>query len=85
MVHTDYQIASNGTLISHAGSLVHIGQIFFDESVNNAVYATSVYAANKNSRTLNSADSIFAQENANGNDAIADITFVSANNPSAGT
>lgn len=57
------------TLISKAGSIVHTGQLFFDESWNNQVFATSPYTSNKNSRTLNANDRVLAVESANGNNA----------------
>ena len=43
----------NRTLISHAGSLLHIGQFFFDKTWNDQVYATSPYSEDTNDRTLN--------------------------------
>lgn len=84
MVHTNYTIASNGTLISHAGSLNHIGQIFFDDTFSDTIFNTSYYLANTNSRTFNDEDSIFAEENADGNDAIADTILIDESDPSAG-
>jgi protocatechuate 3,4-dioxygenase beta subunit len=45
----------------HAGgSVVHTGQVFFDEAINEAVYAASPYAGHGGTRTLNSQDSIYA-------------------------
>ncbi|KAG8958208.1 hypothetical protein FRC03_009355 [Tulasnella sp. 419] len=76
MVHTNYTISSNGTIVSDSGSLLHIGQMFFEESLNDRVFASSVYAANTNSRTTNSQDSIFAQESADGNDAYVDAVLL---------
>jgi len=52
------------------GTVSHIGQIFFEDSLADQVIATSPYTLNKNSRTKNAADSILSQENANGNNAI---------------
>ncbi|EEB99800.1 hypothetical protein MPER_00423, partial [Moniliophthora perniciosa FA553] len=58
------------TLVSHAGSLLHIGQMFFEESWNDQVYALSPYTENtENSRTYNDEDDILEQENADGNSA----------------
>jgi len=48
----------SSTFVSSSGSLSHIGQIFFDETWNTKVYATSPYTSNRQSRTLNSQDSI---------------------------
>lgn len=66
-VYTDY--VSNSTLISNAGSLLHIGQFFFDEAWNDQVYAVSPYTTDTNNRTLNVDDDILAQENTDGNNA----------------
>ena len=70
----DINIDSASTLISHAGSLLHIGQFFFDEAWNDKVYAISPYTDDTNDRTLNVDDSILAEENADGNNAY--IEFV---------
>jgi protocatechuate 3,4-dioxygenase beta subunit len=42
------------------GSVVHTGQLFFDESINQAVYATAPYSSHAGTRTLNSQDNIYA-------------------------
>ena len=65
----DINIDSASTLISHAGSVLHIGQFFFDEAWNDQVYAVSPYTEDTNDRTLNVDDSILAEENADGNNA----------------
>jgi protocatechuate 3,4-dioxygenase beta subunit len=44
---------------SKSASTVHTGQLFFDEAVNDAVYAGSAYAAHAGRRTLNSQDGIY--------------------------
>jgi protocatechuate 3,4-dioxygenase beta subunit len=44
----------------HVGNEVHTGQLFFDESANDAVYATSPYSSRSGSRTHNDEDSIYA-------------------------
>ncbi|KAG6824448.1 hypothetical protein H0H93_002023 [Arthromyces matolae] len=69
MIHKDWKQASNGTLISAAGSLLHIGQFFFDETWNNEIFATAPYNTTDQQRTLNSEDSILDQENSDGNNA----------------
>lgn len=76
MVHTDWEISDNGTLVSHGGNLVHIGQFFMDESWNDQVFALSPYTLNTNDRTLNSEDSILDQENADGNNAFFDLELL---------
>jgi hypothetical protein len=70
MVHTNWQQSDNGTIISHAGTVAHIGQFFFDESWNDQVFELPPYTFNTNNRTYNVDDFIYAQENADGNDAI---------------
>ncbi|KAG5652940.1 hypothetical protein H0H81_003016 [Sphagnurus paluster] len=69
MVHKNWQQNANGTLVSQAGSLVHIGQFFFAETWNDKVFATAPYNANKQQRTLNSQDNILTQANSGGNNA----------------
>uniref|UniRef100_A0A0W0F7Q7 Aromatic compound dioxygenase n=1 Tax=Moniliophthora roreri TaxID=221103 RepID=A0A0W0F7Q7_MONRR len=70
MIHMNWTESANGTLVSHAGSLLHIGQMFFEESWNEQVYALSPYTDNtENSRTYNDEDNILEQENADGNSA----------------
>ncbi|KAL0071318.1 hypothetical protein AAF712_001174 [Marasmius tenuissimus] len=69
MVHMNYSTSENGTLISHSGSLLHIGQFFFNETWNDKVFALSPYTTNTNERTTNDEDSILAEENADGNNA----------------
>ncbi|KIM22474.1 hypothetical protein M408DRAFT_322976 [Serendipita vermifera MAFF 305830] len=74
MIHQNIQTNANGTFTSSSGSLRHIGQIFFDETLNTEVLAQTAYAANGRSHTLNSQDSILAQENSGGNSAYAKVT-----------
>ncbi|KAK0473653.1 aromatic compound dioxygenase [Armillaria luteobubalina] len=57
--------SANGTLVSHAGSLVHIGQFFFDEDWNDQVYDIDPYTTTAQSRTYNEQDSILQEENSN--------------------
>ncbi|KAG8910166.1 hypothetical protein FRC02_007361 [Tulasnella sp. 418] len=76
MVHINYTISSNGTIVSNSGSLLHIGQMFFKESFNDQVFATSAYAANTKSHTTNEEDSIFAEESADGNNAFIDAELL---------
>ncbi|KAK7455849.1 hypothetical protein VKT23_010886 [Stygiomarasmius scandens] len=76
MFHSNWTASPNGTIVSHAGSLLHIGQIFFNESWNNQVYATTPYNANTNNRTLNSEDSIFDEQNAGGNNAFMELELL---------
>ncbi|GLB40899.1 putative aromatic compound dioxygenase [Lyophyllum shimeji] len=54
-------------------SVVHIGQFFFAETWNDKVFATSPYNTNKQTRTLNSQDSILTQGNSGGNNAFVNL------------
>jgi protocatechuate 3,4-dioxygenase beta subunit len=45
--------------VHRGGNTVHTGQLFFDEAVNDAVYATSAYAGHSGSRTRNATDGIY--------------------------
>jgi hypothetical protein len=42
------------------GNVVHTGQLFFDEAINDAVYARAPYNGHTGQRTLNDQDGIFA-------------------------
>ncbi|KAG8745714.1 hypothetical protein FRC10_007194 [Ceratobasidium sp. 414] len=72
MIQTNYTIASNGSIISHAGQIHHVGQIFFDEAMNTQVLAQPAYVNTTQTRTLNADDSIMAEENTDGFNAIAE-------------
>ncbi|GAA5940757.1 hypothetical protein JCM10213_004304 [Rhodosporidiobolus nylandii] len=61
-VRKDYQIADNGTIISTAGTVEHIGQLFFTESWNSLVFNTSSYLNTTQTRTYNDEDSILQQD-----------------------
>ena len=64
------------TLASHTGSLIHIGQLFANESWNDAVYNTSPYTTDTNERTYNADDSIYATANTAGYNAEMDIVML---------
>jgi len=73
---TSQVYSSSRTIVSSSGSLVHIGQLFFEQTLNTQVYAISPYSTTTGAITTNAQDSIFAQENSNGNNAIVDIDLV---------
>ncbi|KAF8066595.1 Intradiol ring-cleavage dioxygenase, partial [Lyophyllum atratum] len=73
MLHKTWSQNANGTLVSHAGSLVRIGQFFFAETWNDKVFATAPYNTNKQDRTLNSQDSILTQADSGGNNAFINL------------
>ena len=64
------------TLVSHSGTLVHVGQFFMDDDWNDQVFALNPYTENTNNRTYNEDDSIFAEENADGNNAFFECVSV---------
>ncbi|KAL0576970.1 hypothetical protein V5O48_005012 [Marasmius crinis-equi] len=76
MIHMNYSTSANGTIVSHAGNILHIGQFFTEESWNDKVFAIEPYASNTNTRTYNDEDSILAQENADGNNAYLAIEML---------
>lgn len=57
------------TLVSQAGTVLHIGQAFFPEDWNDQVYKTPPYPSNTQQRTLNSQDTILSQAFRNGYNA----------------
>lgn len=67
-------VISHRTFISSSGSVLHVGQFFFDESWNDKVYATSPYMENPNKRTYNDEDrTVGDSEDADGNSAFIDL------------
>ncbi|QRW15601.1 intradiol ring-cleavage dioxygenase [Rhizoctonia solani] len=71
MIHTNYSVATNGSIISHAGNVRHIGQLFFDDDLNDKILSQGVYANTSETRTYNDEDSILDSENADGYNAYA--------------
>jgi len=84
MVRTNWTESANGTLVSHSGSLVHIGQTYFNESWNDEVFSTSPYTEDKNTRTLNSEDSILSSAFQNGYNAYTSLQYLNGNDLSGG-
>ncbi|CAE6531092.1 unnamed protein product [Rhizoctonia solani] len=76
MVQTNYSVATNGSIISHAGQVRHIGQIFFDEYLNDQVLAQPAYINTTQIRTLNDDDSVLAEQNTDGYNAVADAELL---------
>ncbi|THU92408.1 aromatic compound dioxygenase, partial [Dendrothele bispora CBS 962.96] len=58
--HQDGTFFSNNTFVS--SNVSHVGQIFFDQSLIDAVEATSPYTSNTQNLTVNSDDDILAEE-----------------------
>ncbi|KAJ3979898.1 Intradiol ring-cleavage dioxygenase [Lentinula detonsa] len=75
MIHMNWERSDNGTFVSTSGTVLHIGQFFFQETWNDKVYATSPYIENNNKRTHNNEDrQMEDSEDADGNSAILDIS-----------
>ncbi|KAJ5528125.1 aromatic compound dioxygenase [Penicillium frequentans] len=60
VLHLDATVLSNGTLTS--GTVPHIGQLFWDQSLISIVEATSPYSTNTIELTTNAEDRVFAAE-----------------------
>jgi len=84
MVHNNWAQSTNGTLVSHAGSVLHIGQAFFPENWNDQVYKTAPYTSNTNTRTLNSQDRFINDAFRNGYSAYTDLQYLSGSDMSGG-
>ena len=70
MVHTNWSESPNGTLISHSGSLKHVGQMFFDEDWNDWILEREPYNLNEARRTRNVEDHDFNRANVDRSSAI---------------
>ncbi|CAE6438036.1 unnamed protein product [Rhizoctonia solani] len=79
MVQTNYQVATNGSIISHAGQVRHMGQIFFDDGLNDQVLTHSAYQGTSQRRTRNDQDGILRTGSGNGHNAIASTSFLGNN------
>ncbi|CAE6443164.1 unnamed protein product [Rhizoctonia solani] len=71
MVHTNYSVATNGSIISQAGTVRHIGQLFFEDTLNEKILSQGIYANTTETRTYNDEDGILDSENADGYNAYA--------------
>lgn len=73
-IHIHLITSLNGTVLPNntysGGSVSHVGQLFFDQSLIAEVEATSPYSTNTQRLTENSGDSIFGQEVASDYDPI---------------
>jgi hypothetical protein len=66
----------HSTLISRAGTVVHNGQLFFDEDWNDRVFATQPYTDNAHKRTFNKDDILLEDQSADGNNAFLDLELL---------
>jgi hypothetical protein len=60
LAHIGATILPNNTL--SGGHVSHVGQLFFDQTLIDAVESVSPYTTNRQAMTLNRNDGIFAQE-----------------------
>lgn len=64
VVHENATELANGTLTG--GTVSHIGQFFFDQSLIDDVEATTPYSTNTQALTTNSEDRVFGQQETQG-------------------
>ncbi|KAL1751185.1 Intradiol ring-cleavage dioxygenase [Schizophyllum commune] len=75
-VHLDWSQTESGQLQSSSGSLLHIGQFYFDEDLNDAVFGVAPYTDNTNRRTLNENDGILQGAIRQGDDPYIDVEYL---------
>ncbi|KAL1741212.1 Intradiol ring-cleavage dioxygenase [Schizophyllum fasciatum] len=61
---------------SASGSLIHVGQFYFDDDLNDSVFAIAPYTDNTNRRTLNGDDGILQGAIRQGDDPYIDIEYL---------
>lgn len=76
MVHLDWAQDENGQLQSDTGSLVHIGQFYFEEDLNDAAFDVAPYTDNTNRRTLNANDGILQGAIRQGDNPYLDVELL---------
>lgn len=74
MGHLNGSVLDNGTY--SGGSITHIGQLFFDQSLITEVEKTSPYSSNTQTITTNAEDSILANEAENESDPIVNYVLL---------
>ncbi|CAE6488155.1 unnamed protein product [Rhizoctonia solani] len=72
IVTTNWTYLTNGTVVSKSGNTRHIGQIFFDEELNDQVLATAAYQNSTQVRLENYRDGILSAQNSHGHNAFVD-------------
>jgi len=73
MAHLNATVLSNATL--SGGTVSHVGQLFFDQSLITEVELTVPYSTNTQPLTTNAQDFIMAQEAENG-DPVLEYTYL---------
>ncbi|KIM73375.1 hypothetical protein PILCRDRAFT_15282 [Piloderma croceum F 1598] len=78
-VLTNYTTNANGTIGLEAGEILHMGQVFFEESWSELVAATSPYNEETIERTLNDVDRVYLEQNTAGYNATAQLKMLGEN------
>ncbi|KAF1814403.1 aromatic compound dioxygenase [Eremomyces bilateralis CBS 781.70] len=81
-VHTGTTLLPNGSF--SGGEFSHIGQLFFEETLIDAVEATSPYSTNDAPRTTNDEDMIAQSQADNNNDPFMQYIYLDADDITAG-
>ncbi|GAA5966040.1 hypothetical protein JCM3765_006548 [Sporobolomyces pararoseus] len=76
IVRKDYEISDDGTIVSGSGTVLHEGQLFFDEAENTRVLETAAYQNTTQQRTVNDDDSILQSIIGSGFSPFVDIDFL---------
>lgn len=74
VAHLNSTVLSNGTLT--AGSVAHIGQLFFDQDLITEVNALEPYVSNTIAITTNADDRVFAAETETSSDPVVDYVLL---------
>jgi protocatechuate 3,4-dioxygenase beta subunit len=74
--HMNVTVFSNGTYSRNTGSVTHIGQLFYPETLRAAVEAVEPYASNTQTETSNAQDSIGAAQADNNYDPFPQFVYV---------
>jgi hypothetical protein len=70
MTHLDHEVQPNGTI--SGGRIAHIGQIFFDQDLLDALAKVAPYSSNRTPVTKNNRDFIMAFDTAGGFDPVVE-------------
>ncbi|KAF2682281.1 extracellular dioxygenase-like protein [Lentithecium fluviatile CBS 122367] len=62
LAHLNASVLPNNTLAINTGTISHVGQLFFDQSLISLVETTAPYSTNTQQLTTNANDGIMAQE-----------------------
>ncbi|GAA5873288.1 hypothetical protein JCM16303_001082 [Sporobolomyces ruberrimus] len=76
IVRKDYEISDDGTIVSGSGTVLHEGQLFFNETENTRVLASDAYLNTTQERLVNDDDSILQSIIGSGFSPFVDIDFL---------